>query len=71
MAPHQVSVDEAVDMIRGDNLKLDPEPVENPNSGFWEVFFLDSDGKRVDSCEYESKAQAFAFISGVENGLEA
>ncbi len=71
MSPHQLSVDEAVDTIRGDNLKLDHEPVQNPNSGFWEVFFLDSGGKKVDSCEYDSKAEAFAFISGVANALEA
>ncbi len=71
MVPHQISVDEAVDMIRGDQLTLDEEPVQNPNSEFWEVFFLDSTGQRVDSCEYESKAQAYAFISGVMNGLEA
>ena len=71
MVPHQVSVNEAVDTIRGDNLTLGQEPVQNPNSGLWEVFFLDTDGERVNSCEYESKAEAFAFISGVANALKA
>ena len=71
MAPHQLSVEEAVDIIRGQSLRLQLEVVQNPASEFWEALILDSDGRTADSSEYETKSQAMAFVDGVAAQLQA
>lgn len=71
MTPHQLSVEEAVDLIQGQGLRLQMEVEQNPASEFWEALILDADGRRVDSSEYETKGEAMAFVDGVANQLEA
>ncbi len=71
MAPHQLSVEEAVDLIRGQGLRLQMEVEQNPASEFWEALIRDADGRLVDSSEYETKGEAMAFVDGVANQLEA
>lgn len=70
MAPHQLSVEEALDIVCGQGLRLQLEVVQNPASEFWEALILDSDGRTVDSSEYETKGQAMAFVDMVAAQLQ-